>query len=245
MSSTLPLLIVQMGTPPDDLRKLLGEQSTWFAAVLDGHANNLRIVRPYLQEALPDESEFSGAIITGSWSMVTTKEDWSVRTGMWAKGLIQSGKPLLGVCYGHQLMADVMGGVVDYLPAGRELGTLPVTLNDHGRADPFLHFLPTTFYAHLTHEQAVLAPPPGAENLASSAQDSYQILRYGPRAISVQFHPEFDVDILRACITKRAEALAAEGRDLVELTSSIAETPFATRILVEFAKAVCESAIDQ
>ena len=245
MSMPLPLLIVQMGTPPDDLRELLGEQSSWFAAALGIEAESLRIVRPYLHEELPDESKFSAAIITGSWSMVTTKEDWSVRTGRWAKGLIQSGKPLLGVCYGHQLMADVMGGLVDYLPGGRELGTLPITLNDRGRADPFLHFLPNTFHAHLTHEQAVLAPPPGAENLASSAQDSYQILRYGPRALSVQFHPEFDVDILRACIAKRAETLTAEGRDVAGLTSTIVETPFATQILVEFAKAACESLLDQ
>lgn len=235
MSSASPLLIVQMGSPPDELRRELGEQSAWFHTALGDQAKNIIVVRPDLQEELPDESEFSAAVITGSWAMVTDHDDWSDRTSAWAKGLIESGKPLLGVCYGHQLMADVMGGVVDYHPDGRELGTLPITLNAQGVKDPFFGQLPRVFNAHLTHMQSVLTPPPGVQALGSSSHDAYQILRYGPNVFSVQFHPEFNVEILQACIAKRDAVLEEEGFDLPTLRLGIKETPFARQVLLKFA----------
>lgn len=236
MSPRLPLLIVQMGSPPESLVHQFGEQSDWFRAALGDVAPHIKVAHPDLGEALPDVSEFSAAVITGSWAMVTDRVDWSERTGRWTKGLIESGKPLLGVCYGHQLMADVMGGVVDYHPDGRELGTLPVTLNARGRADPWMGELPAVFGAHLTHAQTVLVPPPGAQLLASSAHDPHQILRYGPHVLSVQFHPEFSEALLSACIAKREAVLAAEGIDLEGLRSGIEETPYARQILLQFAR---------
>lgn len=235
MPSSLPFLIVQMGSPPDDLRHQFGDQSDWFRAALGDAVHGVSVAHPDLGDELPDESEFSAAVITGSWAMVTDREDWSERTGRWAKGLIRSGKPLLGVCYGHQLMADVMGGVVDYHPEGRELGTLPVTLNARGQEDLWVGRLPPVFSAHLTHAQTVLIPPPGAQLLGSSVHDPHQILRYGPNVLSVQFHPEFNENILEACVAKRETVLTAEGVDLDELRSGIEETPFARQILLQFA----------
>jgi GMP synthase (glutamine-hydrolysing) len=236
MSSPLPFLIVQMGTPPDALRHSLGEQSDWFRTAVGAAAPRIEVVRPDLGEALPGASAFSAAVITGSWSMVTDREEWSERTGRWAKGLVESDKPLLGVCYGHQLMADVMGGVVDYHPGGREMGTLPIVLNGSAQDDPWIGALPPTFRAHLTHSQAVLTPPLGTRVLGSSAHDPNQILRYGANVLSVQFHPEFNEDILTACVATREEVLLNEGVDLAGLKAGIEETPFARRILVQFAQ---------
>lgn len=97
------------------------------------------------------------------------------------------------------------------------------------------------YRAHLTHEQAVLSLPPGAELLGGSGQDPNVILRYGPNAMSVQFHPEFDANILRACIAKRETTLVDEGVDVAALKSNIVETPFARQVLLQFVETYCAS----
>src|SRR3546814_19365343 len=110
-------------------------------------------------------------------------------------------------------MADVMGGTVGYHPDGRELGTLPVTLNARGCDDPWTGRLPPVFNAHLTHAQTVLVPPPGAQLLGSSEHDPHQILRYGSNTLSVQFHPAFSKELLSACVAKRQTVLATRSEE--------------------------------
>ena len=68
--------------------------------------------------------------------MVTDREDWSEQTAAWIPRVIASGTPVLGIFYGHQLMAHAMGGVVGNFAAGVELGTVPVTLTDKADKDP-------------------------------------------------------------------------------------------------------------
>ena len=125
--------------------------------------------------------------------------------------MVAADRALLGVCYGHQLMAHALGGMVDYHPLGREVGCHQVVLAAAAKNDDFFADMPEQFGAYLTHEQSVLVPPPGATVLARSDHDAHQILRYGPKALSMQFHPEFTAQLMAACIQRRAELLAAEG----------------------------------
>jgi GMP synthase (glutamine-hydrolysing) len=212
-----PIAIIQMGFPPEAIRAPLGDQADWFAAALGAPRRALRVVQPFQGDALPAPSEFSLAIVTGSWAMVTDREAWSERTAAWLRTLIDEGKPLLGVCYGHQLMAHALGGRVGDLPGGSERGTFHVTLAPGAHRDPLLHGLPATFPAYLSHRQAVLEPPAGAQVLGGSARDPHQILRYGPAAFSVQFHPEFTPAIMAACAAGR------ENGDATPVTRSAAE----------------------
>jgi GMP synthase (glutamine-hydrolysing) len=76
--------------------------------------------------------------------------------------------------------------------------------------------------------------------LASSAADPHQILRYGPHAISTQFHPEFGVRAMRAYLRSREEALVEEGRDVAELEREVAPTPEARALLQRFARAALQ-----
>lgn len=144
------------------------------------------------------------------------------------------GMPLFGVCYGHQLMAHALGGRVDFHPQGREVGCQTINLLPAAANDPLLKDWPAQFAAHLPHEQTVVELPPGASVLAFSEHGPHQIVRYGPRAISTQFHPEFTPDISAACLHRRADTLRTEGKNFDLLLSALGDTPQATRLLKEF-----------
>ena len=229
------LLIVQMGRPPEDIHHHFGDQSAWFHQALAGLGITLDTVHPAAGDALPDVQQVAGAIITGSWSMVTDRADWSERTAVWVRAMVAADRALLGVCYGHQLMAHALGGTVDYHPRGREVGCHQVALAAAAKNDDFFADMPEQFGAYLSHEQSVLVPPPGATVLARSAHDDHQILRYGPKALSMQFHPEFTAPLMAACITRRADLLAAEGRDVAAMLSGIGPAPQSRRLLHAFA----------
>ncbi|HEX7385800.1 MAG TPA: glutamine amidotransferase [Castellaniella sp.] len=233
MMSQKPVVVIQMGLPPEALRVSQGEPGDWFTRALEMAAEDVWVIHPERGESLPDLDAFSVAIITGSWAMVTDHLDWSERTAAWARSLIMADKPLLGVCYGHQLMAAAMGGVVDYNPKGRELGTFPVTLTAAGQKDPLAGGLPSPFMAHLSHAQSVLTAPARAVILAGTAHDPHQILRYGPNVLSCQFHPEFTPDILRICMEghrKNAGGIAP----LTTMPENIPDTPLTRGLLQQF-----------
>lgn len=233
MSETLPLLLVQMGHPPTDIRAAVGEQPDWFKAAL-GDVGIIKVVCPFEGEPLPAAGTFSGAVISGSWAMVTDHEEWSERTANWLREIIGAGVPVLGVCYGHQLMAYALGGAVDYHTQGSEVGQIAVSLNDAARHDPLLEGLPTSFDTFLSHEQSVLTLPSCAVVLASSSHDPHQIIRYSSTALSVQFHPEFSAPVMNKIITSRSERVAMKGKDRDALLAAVNDTPFSRAILQRF-----------
>lgn len=233
MSDQLPLLLVQMGHPPADIRTAVGEQPLWFRAAL-GDVGPVQVVCPFEDEPLPPVGTFRAAVISGSWSMVTDKEAWSERTAAWARATVLAGVPVLGVCYGHQLMAYALGGEVGYHPQGSEVGQIAVTLNDAAKHDPLLSALPEQFDVFLSHEQSVLTLPPGAVVLAASGHDPHQIVRYSPTALSVQFHPEFTAPVMNKIITSRSERTAMKDKDRDALLAGVSDTPQSRSILQQF-----------
>ncbi|MEQ6888817.1 glutamine amidotransferase [Halomonas sp. CS7] len=177
-----------------------------------------------------------GVLITGSHAMVSEAEPWSEALKPWLVEARARGVAMLGVCYGHQLMAAAFGGESGYHPGGREVGTRRLRLTTAGRADPLLGTLPTAFPAQLTHSQSVLTAPPGAEVLADNGHDPFQALRYGPRQWSVQFHPEFSAEVMRAYLAHQHEVLAAQGEEPEALLAAVAPTPEAGGLLARFAE---------
>ncbi len=230
-----PLVIIQMGRPPDDLRQAQGEQADWMLAALDAPDLPVRVCKPHEDEPLPALAGIAGAVLTGSWSMVTDREPWSERTAEWLRGAHEAQLPLLGICYGHQLMAHAFGGVVDFHPRGREIGQHAIEFCADVGDDALLGALPPRFLANLTHEQSVLTPPRGAQVVARSSHDPHQVLRYGPNAWSVQFHPEFSATLMAACLARRAPVFEAEGHDVAAMVAGLAPTHDARELLRTFA----------
>lgn len=229
MSSSLPLAIIQLETPPERVSAQVGEQQHWFVDALSLQPQDYIVIRPDLGDELPAPSSVAAAILSGSWAMVTDHAEWSERTAAWIRSAVEQDLPLLGVCYGHQLMAYALGGQVGDNPRGWERGLQQLTTVDGDRHDPLLGALPTHFSAWLSHRQSVLQPPPGAQVLAVSTLDDCQIIRYSPQAISVQFHPEFTGSIMTACMEN-----AQREREVSSLMSHQAEPTWARQLLLNF-----------
>ena len=149
-------------------------------------------------QALPAQADIAGVVVTGSHSMVSDREPWSEAAAAWLRDAVAAEVPVLGICYGHQLLAHALGGEVGYHPQGIELGTVPVSLHDAAQDDPLFAGLPTQFDAQAAHRQSVRRLPEGATLLAGNHFEPHHAFRFGTRAWGVQFHPEFGEAATRA-----------------------------------------------
>ena len=231
-----PVLIIRAGRAPDAIRARHGDFPHWFRLGAGLRREQVQVVDVAADEALPPAQAVAGAIITGSGAMVTERLAWSERVAGWIRNAMDEELPLFGVCYGHQLMSHALGGRVDYLPGGREIGTQAIELSREYERDPLTRVLRGSFRAHTTHEQSVLEPPPGATVLALSARDPHQLLRYSQNAISTQFHPEFNAEVMRAYIRRKRADLRREGADPEQIFRAVGATPMARRLLRQFAR---------
>lgn len=97
---------------------------------------------------------------------------------------------ILGICFGHQLIAEMHGGKVTNDHEQKKVGTYEVSLTEEGMQDRLFSSLPKDFTAQYGHKDSVTSLPTGATLLAVGPACKFSVLRYGPRAYTTQFHPE-------------------------------------------------------
>jgi GMP synthase (glutamine-hydrolysing) len=174
-------------------------------------------------------------VVTGSYASVTERAPWMLELG---EVLLQAAEsvPVLGVCFGHQLLAAALGGTVERNPRGPEVGTREVTLTEAGRGDPLLAGLPDRLAVQQFHADHVPAVPPGAVLLAGGAHTPVQAFAHGPRLRAVQFHPEFTVARVRAMCDEERAFVDRGGAGLHgEVLAGLRETPEANGLLARWA----------
>jgi len=234
--------IIKAGTTFADTAREFGDFDQWTRDSLGLDLDQVRIWDAEADQPLPDPSTCSGVVVTGSHAMVTDHLPWSVHVEAWIPELVRADVPLLGICYGHQLLAQAMDGQVSYHPLGREIGTVEVELLDSCRDDPLLRELPSTISVHAVHAQSVIQLPPGAVHLARNDYEPHHAFRLGDSAWGIQFHPEYDAPIMQSYIEHLADELYAANRDVSDVLRSVRETPRARDVLRRFTKLVHEKA---
>lgn len=233
-----PLLILKTGSSFKDVIDRFGDMDDWIASHLSPGSCDVKVIDAVQSASLPDPKNFSGAIITGSHANVTELLPWIERLAAWMADAVQQQFPMLGICFGHQILAHSMGGRVDFHPQGREVGTVDISTSPLIRDDALLGDLPMVFPAHVAHSQSVLAVPPKAAILAWNEFEPCHAFRIGPCAWGVQFHPEFSAGITRAYIDYQAAELLAQGVDPDRLRQNVRETPASNSLLRRFADIV-------
>jgi GMP synthase (glutamine-hydrolysing) len=233
-----PLVIVKLGDTHATLRERRGDFEHWIADGLGVQTLPLLVVDPRRGDTLPAPGTVSGVVVTGSHAMVSHREPWSERTAEWLARLVAQNTPVLGICYGHQLLAHALGGEAGDHPQGIEIGTVTVALEEAAATDLLLQGLPTEFPAHVVHLQSALRLPEGAVRLAGNAHEPVQAFRVGESAWGVQFHPEFDAETMRGYIDMLAGDLKAGGADAATLRDGVSDTETAAALLGRFARIV-------
>lgn len=104
--------------------------------------------------------------------------------------LLRTDFPTLGICYGHQIIAESIGVPVVSDPAQKKTGTYDVVLTEAGKQDLLCKNLPERFAAQYGHKDSLSSLPQSAVLLASSDRCKTSMLRYGARVYTTQFHPE-------------------------------------------------------
>ncbi|MBT37202.1 MAG: GMP synthase [Deltaproteobacteria bacterium] len=229
-------VILKTGTTLPELRARRGDYEDWFLDGLGVPSEQARVVAVYEGEGPPPADVPVGVVVTGSSAMVSDREPWSEAAAAWLRDAVAAATPVLGVCYGHQLLAHALGGVVAPNPRGREMGTLRLRLLSEARDDPLLGGFTDPLCVQATHVESVLELPAGARRLAESGLDANHAFAVGERAWGLQFHPEFDADVMQAYLAARREILRSEGIDPERLERRVEESPHGSELLRRFAR---------
>ncbi|MDX1434880.1 MAG: type 1 glutamine amidotransferase [Gammaproteobacteria bacterium] len=147
-------------------------------------------------EPIPDLARYDALWVMGGPMDVWEEDEfpWLVaEKAAIREAVVERRMPFLGVCLGHQLLADALGGEVGTAKTP-EVGIMDVTRSTAGRVSPFLAAMPATMTCLQWHGAEVQRTPPGATTLMSSPACAVQAFSVGERALGVQFHLEVTAD---------------------------------------------------
>jgi GMP synthase (glutamine-hydrolysing) len=237
------VLLLKAGDAAPSVRLSVGDYERWFLQTIGLSGYRFDILPAHRNAPLPPSAEgYDAVMMTGSPLSVTRLEPWMERAAAFMVEAGERGTPVLGVCFGQQLLAHAYGGRVARNPQGRETGTVEVTLTEDGRKDALFDGLPGRFAVQATHEDFVSQLPEGTRVLAGNANTAAQALAFRKKVRGVQFHPEAPTDAMRAVILARQEGLerdavargAAPGEKVPRLLAGLTPTPAGRQILVNF-----------
>ena len=196
--------ILETGTPPQDLGLHHGRYDAMVRTLLGPEV----ATRTYDVQAgaLPARPEDHPAyVITGSSAGVYDPLPWIEPLKAFIREAHGSAK-LVGICFGHQIMAEALGGRVEKSDKGWGLGLHSYEVT---ASAPFMGTeAPARIAVAASHQDQVVAAPEGATVLAASAFTPHAVLLYaGGGALSMQFHPEFTRDYAAALVDLRRDRL--------------------------------------
>jgi GMP synthase-like glutamine amidotransferase len=190
--------ILQTGHAPDALRPDFGDYPDLFQRLLGGHGFTFRTWAVVDGEFPQGPQDADGWLITGSRHGAYEDHAWIPPLEDLIRAIHAADVPLVGICFGHQIIAQALGGRVEKYPGGWSVGR---TEYDFGGE---------TLALNAWHQDQVTVRPPGATICASNDFCANAALAYGNRIFTVQAHPEFSQPFLADMIEKRGRGLVPD-----------------------------------
>ena len=197
--------ILQTGHVPDEMRASLGDFAAMFKRLLGGRGFDFETWNVVDMDFPEGPEAADGWLITGSKHGAYEDHPWIPPLEELIRRAYAAGVPIVGVCFGHQIVAQALGGRVEKFDGGWAVGRRTYDWNGEELA------------LNAWHQDQVTQAPEGAETVARNAHCAHAALVYGDRAFTVQPHPEFDADVVAHLIDHRGMAVPdpvlAEARD--------------------------------
>ncbi len=190
--------ILQTGQAPDALRPVHGDYPDLFQRLLRDRGLSFRTWRVVEGELPSSPGDADGWLITGSRHGAYEPHAWIPPLEAFIREVRDAGVPLVGICFGHQIVAQALGGRVEKWQGGWHVGR---TEYDWGGQ---------TVALNAWHQDQVTEAPPGARVLATSPTCPNAALAYGDTILTVQAHPEFSQSFLADMIETRGRGLVPD-----------------------------------
>ncbi|MDF3416084.1 type 1 glutamine amidotransferase [Sulfitobacter sp. M57] len=188
--------ILQTGRTPNEIREANGDYDDMFKSLLAGRGFTFETY-PVLDGVFPASvNKADGWLVTGSKFGVYEDHDWIAPLENFLRQAFAAEVPIVGVCFGHQILAQALGGKVEKFSGGWQVGA-----TDYQRADG------TKECIIAWHQDQVTELPEGAEVLGASEHCAYAMVSYGNRALTVQPHPEFTGPFMADLLGARGDIL--------------------------------------
>src|SRR5689334_7197400 len=199
----MKLTLIQPTDVPSPLRDRFGAYDRMFHRMFQGQGFEFETVRLSDGAPLPDPDTLEAVLITGSSAGVYDNHlAWMEPLRAFIRGAYAANTPMVGIGFGHQIMADALGGDVRKSEKGWGLGRHVYGVT---RRPDFLGGNLPEFAIACSHQDQVIAPPDEAEVfLASNFTPNAGLLYRNGRAMSLQAHPEFEDDYTIALAEMRS-----------------------------------------
>lgn len=191
--------ILQTGAAPDDLRAPLGDYPAMFEALLDGQGFTFRTWNVEQMDFPAGVTEADGWLITGSRHGAYEDHPFIAPLEAFIREAHAQGIPMVGICFGHQIMAQAMGGKVEKFDKGWSVGA-----TDYDMAGQKVTL-------NAWHQDQVTRVPASAQVVGHSDFCKNAALLYDDRMFSLQPHPEFLPAFVEGLMRTRGQGIVPEA----------------------------------